>query len=243
MRLLLASLLAATAFTACTPVEDELATEDTTELSDEKADAIGTYTYYTVRSDFRRCAFPFCGGFWVERLNRTTTKCFDGTYAEACYVADADWTKLGLEADVVDAVNGSARGGTLVVRATIKAKDYGTGSRLGQLRPTEAWIGQGPGEPDGVFVKVEETGVRCFTTPCPFFREHKLNGSGTAALAELGWDAAGLPEDSELIGDAITELFENNLIISGDRYTVRGPGGTGKARSVTQFYVRATDLR
>ena len=60
-----------------------------------------------------------------------------------------------------------------------------------------------------------------------------------AALAELGWDASGATDAK--IGNAITELFERDLIIAGDRYTVRGPGGTGKARSVTQFYTRAHD--
>ena len=71
------------------------------------------------------------------------------------------------------------------------------------------------------------------------FRETKLNGSGTAALAELGWDASGASDTK--VGNAITELFEHDLIIAGDRYSVHGPGGTGKARSVTQFYVRAHD--
>lgn len=242
MRTIVASLFAATLATACTEtVVDELAGEDLTELSDEKADSAGTYTYYTVRPDLRRCAFPTCGGFWVERLNRTTTKCGDGTYAESCYVAEADWAKLRLSAATVEKVVGSAHQGTLVVRATVGQTDYGARGKLGNLRPSEAWIGQGPSEPDGVFVKVEPTGVRCITTPCPSFREYKLNGSGDAALAEIGFEASGLDDDDERVGDAIAEMFERKLIIAGDRYTVRGPGGSGKARSATQFYVRAVD--
>lgn len=232
-RLVFASLLAATTVAACAPMEDELATEDTTELSEAKADSIGTYTYYTVTHDQRRCASPYCGGYWVERVNRTTTNCGDGTFAASCYVADIDWARTGLRPTGIDAATSS---GALLVRATVGLKNWGAPGKLGQLRPSEAWLGQGPGPAEGVFVKLEEIGTRCFAAPCPTFREHKLNGSGTAALAELGWDASGI--DDELVGDAINELFEHDLIIAGDRYTVRGPGGTGKARTVTQAYVR-----
>lgn len=236
-RLVIASLLAASTAAACaSPVEDELAGEDTTELSDAKADASGNYTYYTVSRDLRRCVAPLCGGYWVARVNRSTTRCGDGTYQARCYVADADWAKLHLGARALSKVQANDE---LLVRATVGQKDWGSFGKLGQLRPTEAWMGQGPGDADGVYVKVQESGVRCFTTPCPSFREIKLNGSGTAALAELGWDASGA--DDDLVGDAITELFERDVIISGDRYTVHGPGGTGKARSVTQFFFRAHD--
>lgn len=240
-RLIFASLFAATAITACSPAEDELAGEDMTELSDEKADATHTYTYYTVSRDMRRCASPFCGGYWVERVNRTTTKCADGTYAASCYVADADWARLGLEEQALDKVEGSATNKRLVVRATVVQKSWGADlGRLGQLRPTEAWIGQGLNEPDGVFVKIEETGVRCWAAPCPFFKEHKLNGSGTVSLAEVGWDDSGAADD--VVGKAIEAIFAHDLIIAGDRYTVRGPAGTGKARTATQFYIRARDV-
>lgn len=237
-RLVFASLLAATTSTialgACTPaVEDELAAEDPTELSDAKADESGNYTYYTVARDLRRCAAPMCGGFWVARVNRTTTKCSDGSYQAQCYVADVDWAKLGLGEPALDRVQSN---GALLVRATIGKKTWGTIGSFGQLRPTEAWLGQGPGPADGVYVKIENTGVRCSAAPCPSWREIKLNGSGTANLAELGWDASGASDDA--IGAGIDAAFARDLIISGDRYTVRGPAGTGKAREVSQFYVR-----
>ena len=235
---LLACLLAVTATAACTADVDELATEDTSELSDEKADATGTYTYYEVTPDHRRCAFPFCGGYWVERVNRTTTRCGDGTYAERCYVAEADWSKLGLSPATVEAVTGAVHQGGLLVRATVGTRTYEAG-KLGLLKPSEAWYGLGPGQPDGVFVKIEHTGVRCWAAPCPFFRERKLNGSGTASLAELGWEASGA--DDEAIGKGLEGAWEPGLIIAGDRYTVTGPAGRGKARAVTQFYVRAVD--
>ena len=42
---------------------------------DGKADSFAsTSTYYTVRPDLRRCAYPRCGGSWVQRVNSTTAE-------------------------------------------------------------------------------------------------------------------------------------------------------------------------
>lgn len=227
---------------ACTDAatEDEFAVENTTEIDESKADLGGTYTYYTVTPDYRRCASPWCGGYWVERVNRSTTKCHDGVFAERCYVAEIDWTKLELADDTIARVRDAIHGPSVVVRGTVAAKSFGPEiGRLGQFRATEAWLGQGPHAPSGPMVKVDEIGTRCIASPCPTFREKKLNDSATASLAELGWEHAGV--DDEQIGDAINEIFEHELLLAGDRFTVTGPAGRGKARTVTQFYKRARD--
>ena len=229
---------------ACTDsaVEDEFAIDDTVDVDDSKADiAGGTYTFFSMERDLRRCASPMCGGYWVTRVNASTTKCHDGRNADRCYVADVDFDRLGLGETALSRV-GLAMNGTfnqkLLVRGTIARKTHPAGV-FGTFRPSEAWLGQGPNVPDGPFAMVETTGVRCITTPCPFFREKKLNSSATANLGEIGWDASGATE--EQIGAAIEQLFTNDVIIAGERYTIRGPGGTGKARTATQFYTRVLD--
>ncbi len=244
LRSLAISFLFATVAVGCTDatVDDEFAVENTTEVDDTKADLGGTYTYYIVKPDLRRCAAPMCGGFWVERVNRTTTKCGDGRFAASCYVAEIKWAELGLADATRDEIIGTIHTASVVMRGTVGQKNFGAGiGKLGEFRPSEAWLGQGPNAPSGPFVKLEETGTRCITTPCPTFREKKLNDSVTASLAELGWDHADV--DDEVVGRAINELFVRNLIIAGDRYTVHGPGGTGKARTVTQLYTRARDRK
>ncbi|MBP8810006.1 MAG: hypothetical protein KBG48_14040 [Kofleriaceae bacterium] len=229
---------------ACTetaPV-DEFATEETGEIDESKADLGGTYTFFEIKRDYRRCVSPLCGGYWVSRVNRTTTKCADGSYQPSCYMAEVRWDRLGLGAPAMDELQAAIDGSSVLVRGTVGKKDFGGQfGQLGEFRPTEAWIGQGPNPPAGPFAMVEESGVRCITTPCNFWREKKLNASTTASLAELGWESSGA--DDERVGRAISEIFERNLIIAGDRYTVRGPGGTGKARTVSQFYVRARDKK
>jgi hypothetical protein len=227
---------------ACTSdtVDDEFAADETADVDDSKADLGGTYTYFIMERDMRRCAAPMCGGWWLDKVNASMTRCHDGRNAERCYVAEADFARLGLGEAAVDRAMGAgaALRQRLLVRGTFGRVSTPAGV-FGTFNPTEAWVGQGPNDPDGPFAKVEETGVRCITTPCPFFREKKLNGSATENLAEIGWDASGA--DEETIGKAIEQLFINDVIISGDRYTVRGPGGKGKARTATQFYTRVLD--
>lgn len=230
--------------TACADSEgvDEFATDDSGQADESKTDLGGTYTYYSVTPDLRRCAAPMCGGYWVSRVNTSKTRCADGAWAESCYVAEARWSLLGVNETTLASIQDRLHTGSVVMRGTVGSKDFGGSiGRLGEFKPTEAWLGQGPNAPSGPLAMVEEVGVRCSTTPCNSFREKKLNSSATAPLAELGWDEAGVSDDQ--IGRAINELFVRNVIIAGDRYTVRGPGGSAKARTVTQYYTRARDLK
>ena len=222
---------------------DELAADDATVGEESKADfAGGVYTYYFVSQDFRRCASPYCSGAFYRLANATKTTCADGTKAERCYAATEDWTKLNLGTVGMDKVAAafSTLGGEVLVRATISKRDWGSGlGKFAHLNAREAWIPQGPNEADGPVAKLEDSGVRCITFPCPSLREKKLNSSAAAALAEVGWEDSNATD--EQIGTALDKMHTDGLIISGTRYTVTGPGGTGKARTVSQFYLRATD--
>ena len=247
-RIAFAVALTAPLFAACTDagVEDELDVDDATEGDASKADAPGsTYTYYFVKPDLRRCASPYCGGVFYRLANAETTRCLDGKKAEQCYAASHDFSKLGLGEvgmqKVNEALNGSAfEGPNLLVRATIGSKDWGSGlGRFAELRPTEAWIPQTRDAVAGPLAKIEDSGVRCITFPCPSLRERKLNSTVRADIAELGWDKSGATD--EQIGNALDKMHTDGLIVSGYRYTVSGPGGEGKARSVTQFFLKATD--
>ena len=232
---------------ACTDSTiDELDVDDATEGEESKADiAGGTYTYYFVSPDLRRCAAPFCGGVHYRLANATKTTCLDGKKAERCYAASYDWSKLGLGEvgmqKVTDALSKAAFGeDALLVRARIGSKDWGNGlGRFAELRPTEAWVAQGTGATDGPVMKIEDTGVRCITFPCPSLRERKLNSSMRVDIAELGWDRSGATD--EQIGNALGKMHADGLIVSGHRFTTTGPAGEAPARSVTQFWLRATD--
>ena len=222
-------------FAACTDgAEDELAVDDATEGDASKADAPGgTFTYYFVKPDYRRCLAPVCGGVYYKLANGGQTTCFDGRRAAECYAASADYTKLGLGETGLAKV---ATASNLLVRATVVSKQWEGAGTWGELRATEAWLAQGPNAAAGPIVKIEDSGVRCITAPCPSLRERKLNSVLKADIAELGWDDSGA--DERLIGAALERLPTDGLIIAGYRFML---GGGYKGRTVTQFWVRATD--
>jgi len=218
---------------ACTDSADELATDDATVGDDAKADASGgTYTYYFVQPDLRACVSPVCGGVFYKLANGSSTTCLDGTKAAQCYAASVDWAKLGLDDAAIGKVNAAP---DLLVRATIRSKSWSTG-KYAELRPTEAWLPQGPNAAAGPLAKIGDSGIRCITAPCPSLRERKLNSSVQANISELGWDDSGA---SDRLIETATEkaLSSDGIIVAGYRYSNQST----KARTVTQFWFRATN--
>ncbi|MCE9571581.1 MAG: hypothetical protein K8W52_00345 [Deltaproteobacteria bacterium] len=203
-----------------------------------KADSTGQYTYFLVTPDMRRCASPKCGGFWVDRINLGTTKCADGTYAEKCYVAELNLDGTGLPTASTDTVIGQAHSATsqVLLRGTIAKKSFGANGTLGVFKATEAWLPTTDAPADGVFVKLKDAGVRCITTPCPSTHELKLNSSSKAVIADVDFSWSGATD--EQIAAAVGAEFGDGLIIAGDRYTVHGQAGNGKARTATQLWTK-----
>jgi hypothetical protein len=236
---LLTLALATPLATSCTDdtVDDELAIDDALEGDDSKADGSGTHTFYFVEQDMRKCASPMCGGMFYRLANAETTRCIDGTRQARCYAANVDWQLAGLDESGMAKVG--AGPGSLLLRARIRSRNWQGIGTFAELRPTEAWTGQLPYDEDGVVVKVTDTGVRCATFPCASLVERKLNSSLHATLGELGWFWSGATEEE--IGRALDEMHTHGLIVSGYRYWVSGPGGTAKARWLTQFWLRATN--
>ena len=79
---------------ASSGVEDELAGENADDAAlDGKADGAvdGAYTYFEIYRDLRKCSSPICGGYFLHRLNRTSTVCHNGSSRWSCYVPGLDW--------------------------------------------------------------------------------------------------------------------------------------------------------
>jgi hypothetical protein len=241
MRSLLALTLFAFATAACTdaPV-DELAGESALDAAGDggKADAStdGTYTYFAIHRDQRKCAAPACGGYFVNRAGRATTTCADHNTAAACYVYDLDLTQAGLspaqQTQLQDAADHVIAGTETLLRGRLVRG----GNGLGHFVVTEGWIAASAPAVDGVFVKVRDSGARCIQAPCANKTERVLNGSRTADLAELGWEDLGASDD--VLSELITSTFHEGVIVVGSRYTVSGPGGSAKARTVTAAFRR-----
>jgi hypothetical protein len=252
MRSLYLSFASLSLITACSTSEeivDELAGETAEDIAaDGKADGAvdGTYTYFKVSSDTRKCAAPFCGGFHIERLNRTTTDCHDGSNSDRCYTPELDFSESGLTQEQKDQLllassKGSFDSGAFgLVRGRFAPRSTGdVEPQLGRFIVTEAWVADSDAVADGVFVKVRDAGVRCIQSPCESMIEKGLNGSRRANIAAIDYSAAGLT--TEQLDSVGYELFEaHGVIIAGDRFTVNEEGRKARGRTATAVYRRLT---
>jgi hypothetical protein len=182
-----------------------------------------TSTFYSVRRDFRRCVSPLCGGYFVKRVNMSSTRCANGRFMSECYVAEIDW-------------NGQPQNDQMVVRGQLVARRYGTFGNLGELRVSESWKSIGANQPVGTFYLVRDRGVRCIAFPCPTHHEAKLNSSFSRNIAGVNLESAGLGENASIANAAMTG--RDGLIVTGRDVPVKGPGGRSFELRATQAYVR-----
>ena len=243
--LLLAVLPLAASCTDAETTTDELAGDEADLAADGKADRASdpndTLGYYQIRRDLRRCSSPQCGGYFVARVNTAQTRCADGRFQAECYVASLDLSGTGLSGRELEPFDQKVgfRGNT-IVRGAIGSERYPGVGTFGRFAATEAWVaGAAAGQIDGVAVKVEQTGIRCIAAPCADKRELKVNGSATAMIADLDFEASGATQAE--LEDAYAALISEGptrLMVYGYRYTVRDGGRSEKARSVEQFYLK-----
>lgn len=208
------------------------------ESEDGKADSLSsTSTYYTMRHDYRRCLSPVCGGYWVARVNQTTTRCSDGSYAAECYVSGADFSELGLGAAQLDEVLSSDR-------PTVLRGVYARGPRFGGVeyktfKVSELWQAATSAVGTGSFYRMTDSGIRCITSPCFSLHEARLNSRSSRNLSGLNLDPVGASEDA--VADAFAALTESGGVIAvGANRAVRraGPAGDGRELRATQFYLQ-----
>jgi hypothetical protein len=202
-------------------------------IDDGKADsAYSTSTYYTLRPDLRRCAYPMCGGTFVARVNRTTTKCIDGAWASECRVLDTDFSALHL----TDAELSSFSGSAIVVRGTLKPTVV-NGSTYSILKVSEVWKPATSTAGVGTFYRVTDRHIQCFAAPCPGQHEAKLNSTISANIA--GFELSGSDATAEQQYDANQAVFGSSpILVVGDNVTVTGPAGKAQQLAGNQFYLQ-----
>src|SRR5439155_1090292 len=140
------------ALPGCGNLDNSEADDAELQPADGKADGVkSTSTYYSVRRDERKCAWPACGQYWVKRVNFSTTTCQDGVKRAECYVVDFDVENgLGLDADEASQFRSDAAAGKAILRGSIKPATYNT-QTPGFFEPADTSCGGFVGKvcPDG----------------------------------------------------------------------------------------------
>jgi uncharacterized protein DUF6748 len=230
---------AAAPATSADPSIDQAAPDGTATSATATASA-----YFSIRADLRKCAYPTCGGWFLSRLNSSTTQCHDGTIATSCYTPVLDWTNSGLDDTQQAALNEAASHAAssagvyaIVLGQFARTNTTTPNPTLGRFVINQAWVSEGDGVSSGTFVKVQDNGLRCFAAPCPNLTETTLNTPQTTNIAEVDWTPSGLTEAQ--IGDCTQDMYgPDGLVIAGDRYTTTVNGTAATGRTVTAAYQR-----
>jgi len=180
------------------------------------------FTYYTIRNDLRRCAAPFCGGFFVREVNRDQTRCGDGSLLRECYVESLDFSDTLIGGDPGPVVRDSPE--LLLVRGTFDEIPWReVPVRLDVLRVSEVYQSALKRAPRSTFFRVRATGIVCIRFPCPLFSRVELNSVerpvpfavlDLTALGRLGDklpDLLALPAGVIVTGVPIGEPPESGL--------------------------------
>jgi hypothetical protein len=184
--------------------------------------------FYLLRPDQRRCAFPLCGGYWIEAVNRGLTQCADGDRREACYVAEVDWKTIGVD---------GSEGATLVQGRQQQKEFTGLGALL-VLVPEKAFKPATDITAKGRWYGLSHNGVVCITHPCFAIDERVLNGPEEQVISSVNFDGVGAaPNDMEA---ARGSLARGELIAVGENVAVpdQGPAGAGIVMVASQFFLR-----
>jgi hypothetical protein len=201
------------------------------------------YTYFAIASDLRKCASPVCGGWFLERLNRSTTICHDGSVSAQCYTPVLDWSNANLSVDqqatmLRACTQPLSEGVYAIVRGQFARRNTTTPRPdLGRFVITEAWVAEADMPSSGTFVRLQDNGLRCFAPPCPSLTETTLNLSTSVDIAAIDWTPSAMTDAQ--IEECTGDLFApDGLFVAGARYTFTENGTPATGRTVTVAYQR-----
>lgn len=224
--------------TGCNPPEGREPDPEEGEV-EERAAGVDQSTFYIVtRRDFRKCAFPMCGGYYVKRVNRDETMCADGVLAEECYVAEFDLEALKLDGAAREQFDWSLVGGHALVRGAIAQRTYGPDRVAGVLVAAEGWVGRAGSTPRGKFYRLRNISESCDKEPCPTVRATRLNTRWSRLLHGVELDQTGASQEAR--DEAVAAMAETpeGILAAGGVEVVGHEGHPLRSLIASEFYTR-----
>jgi len=192
-------------------------------------------TYYTLAQDYRKCAYPMCGGQWVTAANQALTSCADGSDDAACYVLDVDFSHLGLSDKQVEDLEWNLS--SVVVTGKFKQKQVKGWGKYGVFIVTDAWQAPTSVEGSDTFYSVTDLGFVCAKHPCNNIDTDELNTNVNAAVSGLDLTASGASQADLL--DAYAAMDTGDLFVAG---VIDDDGFGGTTLFASQFYLPVVAL-
>jgi hypothetical protein len=188
--------------------------------------------YVVARPDYRKCAWPWCGGVFVAAVNESTTTCADGNDQADCYVTQMDWSALALDPTLEGQLDMTP--GVLLMRGNIVESEQPPVGKIPTLRVTGLWQGVGPNVASGGFYLVKDNNIVCITFPCFSIDELSLNTKQSQAISGIDLATSGASQGD--LQQAQTDLHADGVMVAGTHSVTSGPAGSGTLVTTTQIY-------
>lgn len=192
-------------------------------------------TTYIAKPDYRKCAFPMCGGWYLTPVNQHSIQLEteDQAYENATllpnsiYVAYINYKRLGLNKKQIAELENAIRTEQVLLRGSVtKSPNTGkimTGTKT--LAANGAWISANKNVPVGPYLNITSTGIVCITTPCPYFNAALINSNYNTDIHDLSLEKAALDKEQE--AKAWEAISTTGLVITGTTYETTGFDETG----------------
>ena len=194
-----------------------------------------TGTTYIVKPDYRKCAFPLCGGWFLTPVNQYSLhlETEDEAYQNAAllpnsiYVSYINYKRLGLTEKQIAELETAIHSEQALLRGTVTNSPISGNiiTRTKTLVANGAWVGANTNTPVGPYLKISSTGIVCITTPCPYFKAALINSNYSSELHDLSLEKAMLDREQE--AQAWQAISTDGLVITGTTYESTGFDETG----------------
>ena len=189
-----------------------------------------TGTTYIVKPDYRKCAFPLCGGWFLTPVNQYSLhlETEDEAYQNAAllpnniYVAYINYKRLNLTEKQIAELEITIHSEQALLRGTVVTSPVSgkTLPRTKTLVTNGAWVGANKNTAVGPYLKISSTGIVCITTPCPYFKAALINSNYTSEFHDLSLEKAALDREQE--AQAWQAVSTDGLVITGTTYVTTG---------------------
>ncbi|HSC66421.1 MAG TPA: DUF6748 domain-containing protein, partial [Cellvibrio sp.] len=185
--------------------------------------------------DYRKCAFPLCGGWFLTPVNQyslhleTENEAYQNAalLPNSIYVSYINYKRLGLTENQIIELEDAIRSEQALLRGTVVNSPSPTKTlvRTKTLVTNGAWVGANKNTAVGPYLKISSTGIVCITTPCPYFKAELLNTDYASEFHDLSFEKAALDREQE--AQAWQAVSTEGLVITGTTYPTTGFDETG----------------
>ncbi len=196
--------------------------------------------FFSVRRDSRKCPAPQCGGYYVKKVNDQKSQCADGQFKDECYVSFINYEKIGLnniQFQQSILLQGEIQPAPLAIPDDGDLQNTNPLSeQIGIFIAKAAYRPTSRKKPNGVFVGLQDNGIRCATAPCFSTDQYILNHDEIRMISDYNLEETGASK--KLLEQAYSTIAKGGVVIaSGINMEYESVAGAGINFVADQFYM------